>query len=314
MAERWHDEAWAKDMWWSGKTTRRRFLALTSATAGALGATMLVPAPWRDAFGQAKPYKVGVLQPLSGTARGRRQDRAGRRPDGGRPDQQVRRHQRPADRAGGRRLRVQARRRAPQGREDGARGQGRRARGRLPLERVPGLHAGLRGAQDRQHDRACAWTRRSPRPSAAATSSGRSTSRRRRPSRPRPTWSTRWARSGTSRYADYAWGQSTRDAFVEQIKKNGGEVVGTTGIPLGTADMAPFVSKISGNFDGLFGIFFGPQGVDFVDASYDLGLTKKYKSPATAPSRCRRHLPALGQQGRGVRRHRPLRPGAGRRR
>src|SRR5262249_36907178 len=67
MVERWHDDAWAKDMWWSGKTTRRKFLALTSATAGALGATILVPAPWRDAFGQAKPYKVGVLQPLSGT-------------------------------------------------------------------------------------------------------------------------------------------------------------------------------------------------------------------------------------------------------
>ena len=29
---------------------------------------MLVPAPWRDAFGQAKPFKLGTLQPLSGTA------------------------------------------------------------------------------------------------------------------------------------------------------------------------------------------------------------------------------------------------------
>ncbi len=29
---------------------------------------MLVPAPWRAAFGQAKPYKLGTLQPLSGTA------------------------------------------------------------------------------------------------------------------------------------------------------------------------------------------------------------------------------------------------------
>src|SRR6266851_2361111 len=67
MAERWHDEAWAKDMWWSGKTSRRKFLALSSAAAGALGATVLLPAPWREAFGQAKPYKVGVLQPLSGT-------------------------------------------------------------------------------------------------------------------------------------------------------------------------------------------------------------------------------------------------------
>ena len=27
-------------------------------------------------------------------------------------------------------------------------------------------------------------------------------------------------------YADYAWGQSTRDAYAQEIKKNGGEVVG----------------------------------------------------------------------------------------
>ena len=68
MAERWQDEAWARDMWWSGKTTRRRFLGLSAGAAGALGATMLVPAPWREAFGQAKPFKIGTLQPLSGTA------------------------------------------------------------------------------------------------------------------------------------------------------------------------------------------------------------------------------------------------------
>src|SRR5205807_1927516 len=37
-----------------------------SAAAGALGATLLVPAPWQAAFGQAKPYKFGTLQPLSG--------------------------------------------------------------------------------------------------------------------------------------------------------------------------------------------------------------------------------------------------------
>src|SRR6266851_1950877 len=68
MAERWQDEVWAKDMWFSGKTTRRRFLGLSAAAAGALGASMLVPAPWQAAFGQAKPYKIGSMQPLSGTA------------------------------------------------------------------------------------------------------------------------------------------------------------------------------------------------------------------------------------------------------
>ena len=78
-------------------------------------------------------------------------------------------------------------------------------------------------------------------------------------------------------YADYAWGQSTKDAYAEQIKKQGGEVTGTTGIPLGTADMTPFLSKISGNFDGLFGIFFGKDGVTIANQAFDLGLTKKYK-------------------------------------
>ena len=69
MAESWKEEKWAQaeDFWYSGKTTRRRFLGLGAAAAGALGATVAVPAWWRSAFGQAKPYKVGVLQPLSGT-------------------------------------------------------------------------------------------------------------------------------------------------------------------------------------------------------------------------------------------------------
>src|SRR5689334_11364507 len=68
MSQRWQDEAWAKDMWWNGKTTRRRFLGLSAAAAGALGGTILVPAPWREAFGQARPYKIGVMQPLTGLA------------------------------------------------------------------------------------------------------------------------------------------------------------------------------------------------------------------------------------------------------
>src|ERR1700693_4869368 len=52
--------------WHSGKVTRRRLVGWSAKAAGALGALMLVPAPWRAAFGQAKPYKIGSLQPLSG--------------------------------------------------------------------------------------------------------------------------------------------------------------------------------------------------------------------------------------------------------
>ena len=63
MTEKWKEEKWAEDIWYRGKTTRRRVIGWG---AGAIGATMLVPAPWRAAFGAAKPYKIGSEQPLSG--------------------------------------------------------------------------------------------------------------------------------------------------------------------------------------------------------------------------------------------------------
>src|SRR6266478_8959325 len=97
-------------------------------------------------------------------------------------------------------------------------------------------------------------------------------------------------------YLDYAWGQSTRDAYIEQIKKAGGETVETTGVPLSTADMTAFLSKIQGNFDGIFAILFGGPAVTFVNQAYDLGLTKKYKLAGDGAVAESTHLPALGQK------------------
>jgi branched-chain amino acid transport system substrate-binding protein len=97
-------------------------------------------------------------------------------------------------------------------------------------------------------------------------------------------------------FADYAWGQSTRDAYINRIKEAGGEIVGTTGIPLGTPDMTPFLSKIGGSFDGFFVIFFGQEAINIVNQGYDLGMTKKYKwagdGAVTVPS----DLPAMGHK------------------
>jgi len=97
-------------------------------------------------------------------------------------------------------------------------------------------------------------------------------------------------------YADYSWGQSTRDAYADEIKKAGGEVVGTTGIPLGTADMTSFLSKISGEFDGLFAIMFGKDGVTIGNQAYDLGLTKKYKWAGDGAVAESTNLPGLGNK------------------
>jgi len=89
---------------------------------------------------------------------------------------------------------------------------------------------------------------------------------------------------------------SVRDAYADQIRKVGGEVVGTTGIPLGTADMTPALSKISGNFDGLLGIFFGTDGVTVGNQAYDLGLTGKYKWAGDGAIAESTNLPALGNK------------------
>ena len=134
--------------------------------------------------------------------------------------------------------------------------------------------------------------------------------RRRRRWRSRPIWSARWARSGTSSTRTIPGASPPRTPTPSEIKKHGGEVVGTTGIPLGTADMTPFLSKITGDFDGLFGIFFGKDGVTIGNQAFDLGLTKKYKwagdgaiAEFDQPARAR-------QQDRGLHRHQPLHPGA----
>src|SRR5262245_31502963 len=68
MSEEGKCKSWPEDFWYRGKVTRRRLIGWSATGAGAIGATMLVPAPWRAAFGQAKPYKIGSLQPLSGAA------------------------------------------------------------------------------------------------------------------------------------------------------------------------------------------------------------------------------------------------------
>ena len=63
MTEKWKQEKWADDIWYSGKVTRRSVIGWGG---GAIGAMMLVPAPWRAAFGAEKAYKIGSEQPLSG--------------------------------------------------------------------------------------------------------------------------------------------------------------------------------------------------------------------------------------------------------
>jgi branched-chain amino acid transport system substrate-binding protein len=298
MAERWQDEPWAKDLWWRGKTTRRSFLGVGAAAAGALGATMLVPAPWREAFGQAKSLKLGSLQPLSGTAAtGGKTALVGIQMAVDRINKSGGVNGRPIE------LVVADYESKPD--------VGRRKAEKLVLEDKIDAHAGgylsnvclacmpvyeehklvnmITVCLDTTitQSKCSRYTFRpfdfAPAQAVAAA----------------PYMVNKMGKKWHIAFADYAWGQSTKDAFAAEIKKNGGEVVGTTGIPLGTADMTAFLSRISGTFDGLFGIFFGPQGIAFVTQSFDLGLSKKYRLAGDGAIAVAVNLPALGSKAEG---------------
>jgi branched-chain amino acid transport system substrate-binding protein len=295
MAERWQDEPWAKDMWWSGKTTRRRFLGVAASAAGALGATMLVPAPWRQAFGQAKPYKIGTLQPLSGAAA-----------------------------AGGKTALVGTQMAVDRiNRTGGINGRpieliiadyeskpdvGRRKAEKLAVEDMIDAHEGgflsnvcLACMPVFEEHKLVNMIGVCLDTTITTTKCSRYTFR---PFDYAPAQAVAFApylvkklgKKWHIAYADYAWGQSTRDAYTQEIKKAGGEVVETTGIPLGTADMTAFLSKITGNFDGLLGIFFGKDGVTVGNQAFDLGLTKKYKWAGDGAIAESTNLPALGNK------------------
>jgi len=272
VTEKWKQEKWAEDTWYSGKVTRRR---LVGWGGGIIGAMMLVPAPWRAAFGAAKPYKIGSEQPLSGAgAAGGKTAVVGLQMAVDRINNSGGINGRPVE------LVITD--------DESSPAVARQKTTKMVQEDKIDVHVGgflsniclacmpvWEDAKIVNMISVCLDTtlttrkcnRYSFRPYDFAPAQAVAFA---------PTL-TKMGKKWHIAYLDYSWGQSTRDAYTSEIKKNDGEVVGTTGIPLGTADMTPFLSKISGNFDGLFGIFFGRDGVTFATQAYDLGLTKKYK-------------------------------------
>ena len=295
MSDDWKEQKWAQDVWYSGKVTRRKLIGYGAASAGALGATMLVPAPWRAAFGQAKPYKIGTLQPLSGTAAaGGKTALVGVQMAVDRINKAGGINGRPVE------LLIQDYESKPD--------VGRRKAEKLVVEDKIDAHVGgylsnvclacmpvYEEAKIVNMISVCLDT------TITTSKCSRYTFR---PFDYAPAQAVAFAPYLVNKmgkkwhiaYLDYAWGQSTRDAYIEEIKKNGGEVVGGTGIPLGTADMTPFISKITGDFDGIFGILFGANAVTFINQAYDLGLTKKYKMAGDGAMAESTHLPALGDK------------------
>src|SRR3954454_24242445 len=60
--------------------------------------------------------------------------------------------------------------------------------------------------------------------------------------------------------------------------------------------MTPVLSKITGDFDGIFAIFFGKDGITITNQMSDLGLTKKYKYAGDGAIAESTNMPALGNK------------------
>ena len=291
MTNHWNDED-DQGFWYPGKVTRRRLIGWG---AGVIGTAMAVPAPWRAAFGaNAKPFKVGSLQPVTGPAA----------PGGKTAIVGIQMAVDHINKAGGINGRpVQLVIEDDQSKPD----SGRRQVQKMIEEEDIDVHCGgflsnvclacmpvFKENKIVNMISVCldttitgsACNKYTFRPFDAAPAQA-------------VAFGPELVKLGKKWhivYADYSWGQSTRDAYIEGIKKHGGEVVGTTGIPIGTADMTPFLSKISGDFDGLFAIFFGGDGVTIGTQAYDLGLSKKHKFAGDGAIAVPSNLPALGSK------------------
>jgi branched-chain amino acid transport system substrate-binding protein len=291
MTEKWKDEKWAQDIWYSGKVTRRRLIGWGG---GVLGTAMLVPAPWRAAFGATTPYKIGSEQPLSGAAAaGGKTALVGLQMAVDRINKTGGINGRPVE------LVIED----DESKPDVARQKTEKMVDDDKIDvHVGGFLSNIclacmpvwQEAKIVNMISVCLDT-------TLTTSACNRYSFRVHDYAPAQAvaFGPRLVAMGKKwhlAYADYSWGQSTRDAYAEQITKLGGTVVGTTGIPLGTADMTPFLSQINGNFDGLFGIFFGKDGVTVGNQAYDLGLTKKYKWAGDGAISESVNLPALGNK------------------
>jgi branched-chain amino acid transport system substrate-binding protein len=294
MSENGKTQEHEQELWYPGKVTRRRFIGYSATAAGALGATMLVPASWQSAFGQAKPLRVGSLQPLSGGAAiGGKTALVGLQMAVDRINKSGGINGRPVE------LVVADDESKPD--------VGRRKMEKLLVEDKVDVHVGgflsnicLACMPQFEETKVVNMISVCLDTTLTTTKCNRYSFRTHDYAPAQAVaFGPKLVAMGKKWhivYADYAWGQSTRDAYAAEIMKQGGEVVGTTGIPLNTADMTPFLSKITGNFDGLFGIFFGKDGVTIGNQAFDLGLTKKYKWAGDGAIAESTNLPALGNK------------------
>src|SRR3984885_553587 len=252
MTENWKQEGWAQDIWYRGKVTRR---SIVGWGGGAIGAMMLMPAPWRAAFGAAKSYKVGSEQPLSGAgAAGGRTAVIGLQMSADRINANGGINGRPVE------LDIVA--------DESSPAVARQKTAKMVDEDNIDIHAGgflsniclacmpvWQDAKIVNMITVCLDT-------TLTTSACNRYTFRLHDYAPAqavafaPTL-TKMGKKWHIAHSDYSWGQSTRDAYFFLIQKRGRPVLAPSRNPLRSGFIPPFLYTASGVFSGFFGFFFG---------------------------------------------------------
>ena len=73
-------------------------------------------------------------------------------------------------------------------------------------------------------------------------------------------------------YQDYAFGKQYRDAVRESVEANGGEILATIPVQVGTNDLAPHLSKVPDGTEVLFNALIGGSAQSFLRQSADLDV------------------------------------------
>ncbi|MDG5817657.1 ABC transporter substrate-binding protein [Natronococcus sp. A-GB7] len=102
-------------------------------------------------------------------------------------------------------------------------------------------------------------------------------------------------------YADYAFGQNSKEFFKEAFEDLGGEVVEEVGAPLGTDDFSPYLGDIQGSgADAVYSFFAGDDAVNYVNAFSDFGLNEEMVQTGSGFMLANDTLPAQGESALGM--------------
>jgi branched-chain amino acid transport system substrate-binding protein len=85
-------------------------------------------------------------------------------------------------------------------------------------------------------------------------------------------------------YADYAWGQSTRDESQQQVERLGGKVLKTIAVPLDTKDFVPYIAQIPDNSQVVLPAFIGALSVAFYTQAKTMGIEKNVRMFSSSAS------------------------------